>query len=217
MGSVSNCCCHAQSAGKFFSLFARRARRRFEQKGLEPTQKQLMAGLEQVGYQDACVLDIGCGVGPIHQSLLEQGAKRAVGVDLAPAMLREAKSWADDRGLADRVRYVEGDFVTLDDRIDAADVCILDKVVCCYPDARGLLQKSLAKTTRTCGLTYPRDRWFTRFGVFAIGVFMWLIRSDFRSFVHDPEQIERWISGGGFEKRFEDQTAGWLTQVYVRA
>ena len=46
-----------------------------------------MAGLEQVGYREATVLDIGCGVGPIHQSMLEQGASEAVGVDLAPGRI----------------------------------------------------------------------------------------------------------------------------------
>ena len=213
---MSTCCCHAQSAGRFFSFFARRSRKRFKRKGFEPSQKQLMAGLEQVGYREASVLDIGCGVGHLHQTLLEQGASAAVGIDLAPKMLSEAKDWANERGLGDRVNYVEGDFMTLDERMDNADICLLDKVVCCYPDAQGLVQKSLAKTKRVYGLTYPRDRWFIRLGAEAIACLLWLIRSDFRSYVHDPVQIERWISGDGFEKRFEDQTAAWLTQIYVR-
>ena len=213
---MSTCCCHAQSAGRFFSFFARRSRKRFKRKGFEPSQKQLMEGLEQVGYREASVLDIGCGVGHLHQTLLEQGASAAVGIDLAPKMLSEAKDWADERGLGDRVNYIEGDFMTLDQRIDNVDICLLDKVVCCYPDAQGLVQKSLAKTKRVYGLTYPRDRWFIRLGAEVIACLLWLIRSDFRSYVHDPVQIERWISGDGFEKRFEDQTAAWLTQVYVR-
>ena len=163
------------------------------------------------------MLEIGCGVGHLHQTLLEQGASAVLGIDLAPRMLSEAKDWADERGLGDRVNYVQGDFMTLDERIDNADICLLDKVVCCYPDAQGLLQKSLAKTKRVYALTYPRDRWFIRLGVEAIACLLRLIRSDFRSYVHDPVQIERWISGDGFEKRFEDQTAAWVTQVYVRA
>ena len=48
-----------------------------------------------------------------------------------------------------------------------------------------------------------------------IACLLWLIQSDFRPYVYDPVQIELWISGDGFEKRFEDQTATWLTQVYV--
>ena len=214
---MSTCCCHAESAGKFFSFFARRARKRFERKGLEPTQKQLMAGLEQAGIQGARLLEIGCGVGHLHQSLLEQGASVAVGVDIAPMMLSEAKNWADERALGDRVKYVEGDFMAVDENIDSADICILDKVVCCYPDAQGLVQRSLAKTSRVYGLTYPRDRWFTRLGTGAIACLLWLVRSNFRPYVHDPGQIEGWISDEGFAKQFENRTAAWLTQVYVKA
>lgn len=213
---MSTCCCHAQSARRFFSFFARRSRNRYKRRGFEASQKQLIEGLEQLGYRDATVLDIGCGVGHLHQTLLEKGARSAVGIDLAPKMLAEARDWAQQRGLSDRVRYIEGDFMALDD-IDNTDVTLLDKVVCCYPDAQGLVEKSLAKTKRMYGLTYPRDRWFVRLGVGVIACLLRLMRSDFRSYVHDPAQIERSITDNGFRKRFESQTAVWLTQVYQKS
>lgn len=163
------------------------------------------------------MLDIGCGVGHLHQTLLERGARSAVGIDLAPRMLAEAKDWAKQRGLAERVRYLEGDFMTADDGIEDADICLLDKVVCCYPDAGGLVEKSLTKTRRVCGLIYPRDRWFIRLGVEALACLLWVIRSSFRSFVHDPDDIESRITSNGFEKCFQDQTTMWLIQVYARS
>jgi SAM-dependent methyltransferase len=213
---MSTCCSHAQSAGRFFSFFARRSRKRYKRKGFEASQKQLIAGLEQAGYRGASVLDIGCGVGHLHQTLLEQGARAAVGIDLAPRMLAEARDWAKQRGLSDHVSYIEGDFMSLDG-IDDADIVLLDKVVCCYPNAHGLVEKSLAKTKRIYGLTYPRDRWFVRLGVEVIACLLRLLRSDFRSYVHDPAQIERWITSKGFHKRFEAQTAIWSTQVYEKS
>ena len=213
---MSGTCCHSKSAGKLFSFFAHRSRIRLEKKGFEASQKQLLAGLEQVGYRGATLLEIGCGVGHLHQSLLEKGAETAAGIDLAPMMLSEARSWAEERGLGDRVSYIEGDFMELDEDLATADVCLLDKVVCCYPDAYGLVQKSLARTRRAYALTYPRDRWFIHLATSVWNFLLWLIRSDFRTFVHDPAKIERWITGAGFAKNFEGHTAGWLTQVYVR-
>jgi SAM-dependent methyltransferase len=210
-------CCHSKSASKLFSFFASKSRKRFEKKGFEPSQRKLLAGLEQVGFNDTRVLEIGCGVGHLHQSLLEKGAYAATGVDLAPSMLAEARDWADERGLSDRANYVEGDFMEIDNEIESADVCVLDKVVCCYPDAEGLLQKSLAKTRRAYALTIPRDRWFVRLGVGIWNSLLWLFRSDFRSYVHDPRMIENRIIGDGLEKQFEDQTTAWLSQVYVRS
>jgi hypothetical protein len=213
---MSGSCCNVESAGKFFSFFARGYRKRFEKKGFEVSQQQLLAGLEQVGYEGAALLEIGCGVGHLHQSLLEKGASTATGIDLATKMLSEATDWADERGLSDRVNYIEGDFMELAQDVEQADICVMDKVVCCYPDARGLVEQSLAKTRRAYALTYPRDRWFVRLSIRIWNTLLWVLRADFRSFVHDPDQIEAWITGAGFEKRFEDRTAFWLSQVYVR-
>ena len=210
-------CCHSKSASKVFSFFASSSRKRFEKKGFEPSQRQLLSGLGEVGFEHATLLDIGCGVGHLHQSLLEKGAEAAIGIDLAPKMLTEAADWAEERGLADRATYVEGDFMDIAADVDEVDISLLDKVVCCYPDAEGLLQTSLRKTRRAYALTYPRDRWFIRLGTAIWNFGFWLLRSDFRSFVHDPVQVEDWIAGEGLQKKFEDQTAVWLTQVYVRA
>ncbi len=213
---MSCCCPHARSASRVFSFFARRYRKRFERKGFEPSQKNLIAGLEQVGLENADVLEIGSGVGYLHQSLLHKGAASAVGIDLAPDMIHEARRWAHEQGLSARTRYLIGDFLTLQDEIPEADVTVLDKVVCCYPDAQGLVQGSLAKTRRVYALTYPRDRWYTHLGAWCGTVFMRILRSDFRPYVHDPVQVEAWISAQGFAKRYEVRGLIWLTQVYAR-
>lgn len=212
-----NCCCpHSNSANRFFSFFAGRYRKRFEKKGFEPSQKQLLEGLEQAGYQDAKILEIGSGVGHLHQTLLERGAESAVGVDLASKMIEEARHWAQERGLAEKTDYVEGDFMEIRDSLPDVEVTVLDKVVCCYPDADGLVHSSLAKTSRVYALTYPRDRWYVRamMGLVALG--MKIIRSDFRPYVHAPESIEKWITQAGFDKNYQNQNMVWLTQVYVK-
>lgn len=214
---MSCCCPHARSAGRFFSLFARRYRKRFEKKGFEPSQKQLLAGVEQAGFSSATLLEIGSGVGHLHQTLLERGAASAVGIDLAPDMVAEARAWAVERGLDSRTHYLEGDFMELADRIEAAEVTLLDKVVCCYPDADGLVHRSLEKTRRVYALTYPRNRWFIRLGAAVAAFLLWLIRSDFRPYVHEPALIEAWITAQGFEKRYQNHTFVWLTQVYEKS
>ena len=215
---MSCCCPHSRSAGKLFSIFARRYRKRFQKKGFEPSQKQLMEGLSQAGYEGASILEIGSGVGHIHQTLLEQGARQAMGIDLAPKMIEEAQQWANDRDLGDRTDYIEGDFVTMgNDNIEIADITVLDKVICCYPDADALVHKSLQKTGRIYAVTYPRKHMLTMIGEKIGIVVMWLIRSCFHPYVHDPEQIEAWITGQGFEKLYENKTLIWLTQVYVKS
>ena len=211
------CCCpHSKSGGKLFSFFARSYRKRFAKKGFEPSQKQLVQGLEQAGYKDATLLEVGSGVGYLHQTLLEQGAKNAVGIDLASDMLGEAQTWADEKSLTDRVQYVQGDFIELLDQVDDADITILDKVVCCYPHAELLINSSTSKTNRVYALTYPRNRWFIRVTIEVMAFFLKLSGSDFRAFVHHPDDIERWISESGFKKTYQNKTFIWLTQVYQK-
>lgn len=211
-----SCCGHNQDASRFFSWMAGSSRKRFEKKGFEQSQKYLMEGLKRAGYQGASVLEIGSGAGNFHQSLLLDGADRATGVDLAPRMLDQARSWARDRHLESRVDYRQGDFVEFADAIEPMDVVVLDKVICCYPDAESLVQLSLQKTRRVYALTFPRYTWVNRAMSKLMGRIFWLFRCNFRNYVHRPESIESWITGAGFRRLTRDRTLVWQSEVYVR-
>jgi magnesium-protoporphyrin O-methyltransferase len=213
---MSSCCIHNRDAGRFFGWFASRYRKRFARKGLEPSQKQLMEGLTRSGTQGGTVLEIGCGVGYLHQRLLQAGAANAVGVDLSSKMLDEARNQAREQGLSERTDYREGDFVELADSIAPADIVILDKVICCYPDADSLVLRSAHKAARLYAFTVPRDRWSVRVAMWFAGAVLALIRCGFRSYVHDPAAIDRALRDASFERVFEDQTFVWLTRVYAR-
>ena len=213
---MGTCCVHNRDTGRFFGWFAGRYRKRFARKGLEPSQKQLMEGLMSSGLNDARLLDIGCGTGYLHQRLLQAGAGRAVGVDLSTKMLEEARAQAREQGLAERTDYREGDFVELADVLARADTVILDKVICCYPDANALVQRSARLAGRVYAFTIPRDRWTVRLALFAGRVFLALIRCGFRSYVHDLAAIDSWLTHLDFARVFEECTFTWLTRVYVR-
>lgn len=214
---MSICCPHSRSASKFFSFFAKRCRKRFIKKGFEKSQEQLVTGLRSAGFDKARLLEIGSGVGYLHQTLLGEGAASATGIDLSPKMIAEATQWAEEKGMSGRTHYIEDDFINIADCLDKADVTILDKVVCCYPDADSLVHKSLALTRRVYALTYPRNRWFLRLGAGVMAAIFSVLRIDFRSYIHDPEMIEAWIIEEGFRKRHEECTTAWLTQVYVNS
>lgn len=212
-----NCCCpHSKSAGRFFSFFAHRHRKRFEKKGFELSQIQLLSGLDQASYKDATILEIGSGVGHLHQTLLENGAKSAVGIDLSSKMNEEARQWAKERGLSKRTQYFDNDFIMIADELEDADITILDKVVCCYPDAESLVKKSLSKTQRVYALTYPRNRWYIHLVMNLLTLLMVIIGSDFRPYVHDPKNIEKWITNNNYNKTYEVSNFMWLTQIYIK-
>jgi len=209
------CCCpHSKSGGRIFSFFARSYKKRFSKKGFEPSQQQLMAGLEQAGYKNSTLLEVGSGVGYLHQVLLEQGARSAVGIDFSQEMLTEASNWAAEKNLTERTTYIQGDFIELLDKVEPADVTILDKVICCYPFAELLVNSSITKTKKVYALSYPRKRWFIQTTVACSAFFLKLIGSSFRPYVHNPKDIEKWICEKGFKKTHQQQTFIWLTQIY---
>jgi magnesium-protoporphyrin O-methyltransferase len=214
------CCCPnplTAATGRFFSRFARRYRKRYARKGLERTQRQLVAGLDRAGFAGAALLEIGSGVGYLHHQLLARGAASAFGVEMAAGMLAEARASAQEQGLGGQVSYREGDFVELAPDVPPADVVLLDKVICCYPDARNLVALSLARARRVYAFTIPRDLVINHIGVRLMGFFFWLFGSPFRNYVHDPELIGRWLTDAGFRRTYDDHTLFWLTRVYVRA
>ena len=214
------CCCQhplTRATSRLFSRFARHHCKRYARKGLERSQQQLVNGLNQAGFAAATLLEIGSGVGYLHQQLLARGAASATGVEMATGMLAEARAAAQEQGLGARVSYHEGDFLALATEVPPADVVLLDKVICCYPDARGLVALSLARAKRVYAFTIPRDLVINRIGVRLSAFFFWIFRSPFRNYVHDPETIGQWLVDAGFHKTFEDHTALWLTRVYARA
>jgi magnesium-protoporphyrin O-methyltransferase len=212
------CCNPIQTdTGRLFSWFAVPHRLRHRLFGFEKTQRQLLEGIRQAGFQDEELLDIGCGPGYLHQSLLKDGATRSIGVDLSPGMLAEARKAAKTAGLEGCTDYRCGDFVQLADELPAADVTLLDKVVCCYPDWEALLNSSLAKTRRVYALTYPRDRIMTRTGSRILHWGMELIHCCYQPYIHDPQKIQQRILEHGFQQNYEALTNSWYTQVYVRS
>ena len=213
---MTTCCSNVKEASRFFSWFARRSGKHYRKRGLGKNQQKLAAAIEEAGIEGASLLDIGCGVGYLHQSLLRSGAATATGVDLSEKMLFEARALAAEQSLGDRTRYFPGDFVVMAGDLPIADVTILDKVVCCYPDAETLVGRSLEKTRRIYALTYPRAHLFNRIMTEVEALCMKVIRCDFRPYVHDPGRIEEWIEAAGFRKQTQHRSWLWLAEVYVR-
>ena len=211
-----NCCSrHTGAAQRCFGWMAKMYERRYRRKGLDDHQLQIVGTLESLGLEGVSLLEVGCGVGVLHQTLLEKGAATALGIDLAPRMLELAENRAEQRQLSERTEYKTGDFVEMSDGLDAADIALLDKVVCCYPAPGELISAVMKCTRKTVALTYPRKHLLGELSNRLWNFGFWLFGSDFRSFIHDPAYVQRSIEKRGFHRVFNSDSVMWHTQVYV--
>lgn len=206
-------CCGTNA---FFSRWSRYYARRFRSGGLEPVQKYLLDGIAAEPIDASTVLDIGCGVGSLHLSLLQRGAATSVGVDLSEGMLQEARNFAETLGLKERTEYINGDFAALASSITACDITVLDKVVCCYEDIRSLVISSTGKTKRVYALTHPKENILMK-GLFKghvalARIFGW----SFHPFWHDWATMKSLIIAQGFTLAYDRSTLAWHVLVFRR-
>ncbi len=212
-----SCCCATEGTNRFFNTQAGRVEKYFRKKGLRPEQKHLLHGLKQSGLEQASILEIGCGVGGLHLSLLQAGAASAAGFDISEKMLQTAQKLAAEMNYQERTQYWQGDFVALHEHAPAAEITILDKVICCYENFTELIRLSTAKTRRLYAVSYPRQSFAARI-IFRAAIFaLRLMRVSFHPFYHPPRLIEAAIQQQGFEKVFARHTLMWAVQVFQRS
>jgi SAM-dependent methyltransferase len=72
-----------------------------------------MLDVAHVGPEDV-VYDLGCGDGRIVVAAAKRGARRAIGVDIDPERVAEARALVESAQVQDRVRIIEGDLFDVD-------------------------------------------------------------------------------------------------------
>jgi len=183
----------------------------------------LVDALEQAGLADRTVLDIGCGIGDLAIETVIRGASSARGFDLSPKAIDHARELAARRGVADRTAFDVGDGSIVD--LPSADVVVLNRVVCCYPNADGLLDRTLRATGSVFALTAPVSEGATGSVNRALNGFWntWYgIRKrkfgGFQTFVHDLDEIDARIRAAGFDAvSHQRRRVVWDLAVYARS
>jgi magnesium-protoporphyrin O-methyltransferase len=189
----------------------------YRRKGASRSTRQLLRAIQDAGIAGSTVIDVGGGVGAIAMELLDAGAARAIIVEASAAYLHVAHEETSRRQLGDRVDFLHGDFVALAHEVSVADVVTLDKVVCCYPDMKPLLERSTDRASRLYGIVYPRDAWWVRLMTAAENFLRRMKRSAFRVYVFDNTAIDVAIRSAGFHRLQEERGLVWITAVYQRS
>jgi magnesium-protoporphyrin O-methyltransferase len=209
-------CCSLDYDEHFNADEARRDILDYRAHGAQGTTRQLLDALIGEGVESATLLDIGGGVGVLQLELLEAGIASSMDVDASAPFIAVASAEAKERGFADRTAYRHGDFVSLADEIEPADLVTLDRVICCYTDVSSLVSRSAAHARRLYGLVYPVDRWWTRAMFRVMNLVTRLSGSNYRAYVHPQSLVDRLIHDAGLEPRYHHAGMLWQTAVYAR-
>src|SRR5688572_14901408 len=214
-------CCQCEGIEQEFNdVEARKTVTRFRRRGPDRTTLLLIEGLraalETRNASGATLLDVGGGIGAIHHELLTKGIDRVVHVDASSAHLAVAREETERRGHAARAEFVRGDFVDIADRVAPADVVTLDRVICCYDNMPRLVRRSAEHARRFFGAVYPQGTFWMRAGVVVINLIMRIKRSPFRTFHHDPVEIDAVLRSTGLRRRQIQRRLGWEVVVYER-
>ena len=100
-----------------------------------------------------------------------------------------ARALADRAGVADRIDRRVLDIAATPDLVDPADIVVLHRVVCCYPDYERLLGAAADHARRLLVFSHPPRNIASRSLVALQNVTFRLSGNTFQTFPHPPEAM----------------------------
>jgi SAM-dependent methyltransferase len=117
-----------------------------------------MLRLANVGPDDV-VYDLGSGDGRIVILAAQKYGARGVGIEIDPALVARSRETAAEGGVADRVRFIEGDLFEAD--LSEATVVMLYLSPSINLDLEPRLRRELKPGARIVSHQFPMGRWET--------------------------------------------------------
>lgn len=200
----------------FDSARAREEADDYLENGLEKPARLVVEALKAQDIAGASVLEVGGGAGGLHLELLKAGAAQALDVDASPAYIEVAHETAAKLGFADAVTHRPADFAREHAGVPEADVVVMHRVVCCYPDMRGLVGPAARRARRLLALTFPRGFPGAKALEKLAHFFFWLTRSEFKFYLHPPAEIIGAAAAEGLRLIYKKYSGVWQIVVFSR-
>ena len=203
-------CCNARGCDRLFNeRFARRMAKRYRKRGLDRTARRMVSFLEERGVEGATVLEVGGGVGEIQIELLERGASHTTNLELSPGYDDEAARLLQEHGLVGRADRRLHDIAAGPETVGQADVVVLHRVVCCYPDYERLLGAVAEHARHAVVFSYPPRNLMSRTWVAGANLVLRIMRREYRTFAHPPRAMLSVLEQRGLHETFERHSLVW--------
>jgi 16S rRNA G966 N2-methylase RsmD len=213
---MSECCSPKGYRWVFSERMAAHDAKRYRRKGLDAPSRRIFDLVKAQGVEGRTVLEVGGGIGAIQIELLKAGAARAVSVELTPSYEDVAQDLLRDAGLQERVERKVMDFARSGAEIGAADVVIMNRVICCYPDMPRLAGEAADHAQQLLVMSYPKRAWWTRLGLGIANLILRVTRREFHIFVHPPQEIIATSEHHGLKPMLEQRGFLWTVSALRR-
>ena len=205
---MDDCCNRDDYDDTFGDRFARKMARRYRWRGLSRSERAIVRFLEDRGIEGASVLEIGGGLGELHVELLRHGAARATNLEISTKYEPEAVRLLEQR-VAARVDRRFLDIAQEPDEVAPADIVVLHRVVCCYPDYERLLGAAASKAGRLMVFSHPPRNMLTRL-LLSVNNTVRKVKGDtFRTFAHEPADMIDVAGRAGLRDTYRWRGVGW--------
>jgi 2-polyprenyl-3-methyl-5-hydroxy-6-metoxy-1,4-benzoquinol methylase len=210
-------CCSRQGYDEFFTeKIALRDARNYRRRGLDANARRIVGYVARNGVRGATVLDVGGGNGTLGIELLKADAERVITTELSSSYDETAAQLAAEAGFGDRAERRVLDFAEAADELPEADVVVMHRVVCCYPNGVALAEAAASRAQRLLAFSFPRRSWWMRAGARIVNLWLAARRMEFRSYVHSPEQLIAAAERQGLRPAFEHKGRIWRIAGFER-
>jgi 2-polyprenyl-3-methyl-5-hydroxy-6-metoxy-1,4-benzoquinol methylase len=213
---MSGCCDPRGCNDIFRPRFARHLASRYRKRGLDKTATRMAAYVVDRGIDGASVLEIGGGVGALQLELLAKGANRTTNLELVDAYETDANDLANAAGMGDRMTRRQVDIAATPDQVEAHDIVVLHRVVCCYPDFDRLLTAAADHAKRLLVFSHPVHNWVNRTAARLENVSFRLRGMSFRTFAHPPAAMVAVAEGRGMLTDYTYRGRVWQVVALAR-
>jgi magnesium-protoporphyrin O-methyltransferase len=201
----------------FGPRFARHLASRYRTRGLDKTSARIVELVTSHGVEGATILEVGGGVGDIQIELLRRGARRATNLELVGVYDADANRRAAAAGVGDRITRRLVDIAATPDDVEPADVVILHRVVCCYPDYERLLTAAADHARHVLVFSHPPRNLASRAVMTAQNAAFRLMGKSFRTFTHSPGAMVAVAEARGMRREYIHRGRVWQVVGLTRA
>ena len=210
-------CCDPHGYEEVFGTgFSHRMARRYRRRGLDATATRLVDFLAADDLTGATVLEIGGGVGEMGVELLRRGAASVTTLELSSTYDADARRLAGEAGVGGRLERRIVDVAASPEEVGPADLVVLHRVVCCYPDHERLLSAAADRCRRRLAFSHPPRNPLARGLTAGENLGRRVTGQSFRAFVHSPAAMAAVLERRGLRPVLHHRGLAWEAQGLVR-